>query len=41
MTRKLLEALIKNKSAWNLTSQKSKNLSPVTSYLPNQLVVNL
>ena len=24
MTRKLLEALIKNKSAWNLTSQKSK-----------------
>ena len=41
MTRKLLEALIKNKSAWNLTSQKSKNLSPVSSYLPNQLVVNL
>ncbi len=41
MTRKLLEALIKNKSAWNLTSQKSKNLSPESSYLPNQLVVNL
>jgi len=41
MTRKLLEALIKNKSAWNLTSMKSKNLSLVSSYLSNQLVVNL
>ena len=41
MTRKLLEALIKNKSSWNLTSLKSKNLSPVSSYLSNQLVVNL
>jgi len=41
MTRKLLEALIKNKSAWSLTTQKLKNFSTVSSYLPNQLVVNL
>ena len=41
MTRKLLEALIKNKSAWSLTSQKLKNYSTVSSYLSNQLVVNL
>ncbi len=41
MTRKLLEALIKNKSAWNLTTQKTKNLFSVSSYLSNQLVVNL
>jgi UDP-3-O-[3-hydroxymyristoyl] N-acetylglucosamine deacetylase len=41
MTRKLLEALIKNKNAWNLTTQKTKNFSSVSSYSPNQLVVNL
>ena len=41
MTRKLLEALIKNKSSWSLTTQKLKNFSTVSSYLPNQLVVNL
>jgi UDP-3-O-[3-hydroxymyristoyl] N-acetylglucosamine deacetylase len=41
LTRKLLEALVKNKSSWNLTSLKSKNLLPVNSYLSNQLVVNL
>jgi UDP-3-O-acyl-N-acetylglucosamine deacetylase len=41
MTRKLLEALIKNKNAWNLATQKTKNFSSVSSYSPNQLVVNL
>jgi UDP-3-O-[3-hydroxymyristoyl] N-acetylglucosamine deacetylase len=41
MTRKLLEALIKNKNAWTLTTQNPKNFSTVSSYLPNQLVVNL
>jgi len=41
MTRKLLEALIKNKNAWKLATQKTKNFSSVSSYSPNQLVVNL
>jgi UDP-3-O-[3-hydroxymyristoyl] N-acetylglucosamine deacetylase len=41
MTRKLLEALIKNKNAWSLTTQNLKKFSTVSSYLPNQLVVNL
>ena len=41
MTRKLLEALKKNKNAWSLTTQNLKKFSTVSSYLPNQLVVNL
>jgi UDP-3-O-[3-hydroxymyristoyl] N-acetylglucosamine deacetylase len=41
MTRKLLEALKKNKKAWSLTTQNLKKFSTVSSYLPNQLVVNL
>jgi UDP-3-O-[3-hydroxymyristoyl] N-acetylglucosamine deacetylase len=41
MTRKLLEALKKNKNAWSLTTKNLKKFSTVSSYLPNQLVVNL
>jgi UDP-3-O-[3-hydroxymyristoyl] N-acetylglucosamine deacetylase len=41
MTRKLLEALKKNKNTWSLTTKNLKKFSTVSSYLPNQLVVNL
>jgi UDP-3-O-[3-hydroxymyristoyl] N-acetylglucosamine deacetylase len=41
MTRKFLEALIKNKNAWNLVTKKNQNFSSINSYSPNQLVVNL
>ena len=41
MTRKLLEALNKNKNAWNLVTQKTKNFTTVSSCSTNQLVVNL
>ena len=41
MTRKFLEALIKNKNAWNLVTKKNQNFSSINSYSLNQLVVNL
>ena len=41
MTRKFLEALIKNKNAWNLETKKNQNFSSINSYSLNQLVVNL
>ena len=41
MTRKFLEALIKNKNAWNLETKKNQNFSSINSYSSNQLVVNL
>jgi UDP-3-O-[3-hydroxymyristoyl] N-acetylglucosamine deacetylase len=41
MTRKFLEALIKNKNAWNLITKKTQNFSSINSYSSNQLVVNL
>jgi UDP-3-O-[3-hydroxymyristoyl] N-acetylglucosamine deacetylase len=40
-TRKFLENLIKNKNAWTIVTQKTKELSFSNSCLANQLVVNL
>jgi len=41
MTRKFLEALIKNKNAWNLVTKKNQNFSSINSYSLNQLVVKI